>query len=257
MLIVKRQLARLRYRVWQRQLPRVFTLTDLEPRGVRFEATNIVERQRVVGRGGEPEYIAAMLGALRPDDVLYDIGANVGLVALHAAHKCRTVAFEPDPAFLSRLRRNLELNPGVAVDVHPIAISDTDGTAELFTDGAGGNSPSLRHQRGESEMIEIRTQTLDSVVAGGTLPAPTSLKLDIEGAEILALRGAKALLTGSAPPRALFLEVHDAFLPAFGSSAEEVLTLLGDAGYDKVAYEGKRGDQRHLIVEHGPRWRAT
>lgn len=248
-MIVKRHLAGLRRRALQRQLPKVFNLTDLDPRGVRFEATNLAERGRVVGYGEESEYIRAMLAALRPDDVLYDIGANLGLVALHAARTCRTIAFEPDPGFRSRLQRNLELNPSVWVDVKSIAISDSNGTATLFTDGAEGNSPSLVHQRGEKESIEVGAQSLDSVVAAGTLPRPTVLKLDIEGAEILALRGAKNLLTCPAAPRALFLEVHDSFLPAFGSSADEVLTLVGDASYNKVYYEARRGEQQHLILE--------
>lgn len=249
MMTVKRELAALRRRAWERQLPKVFNLTDLDPRGVKFEATSIAERRRVVGCGEEPDYIGAMLVALRPDDVLYDIGANVGLVALHAAHKCRTVAFEPDPAFRFRLQRNLTLNPGISVDVQTVAISDKNGTATLFTDGAGESSPSLVHQRDEKEAIEVTAETLDTIIAGGRLPEPTVLKLDIEGAEILALRGAKELLAGSTPPRALFLEVHDSFLPAFGSSAEEVLTLVEEAGYNKVLYEAKRGGQQHLIFE--------
>jgi len=248
-MIIKQYLAGLRRRAWERELPRIFSVTDLNPQGVSFEATNIAERGRVVSCGEEPEYIGAMLAALRPDDVLYDVGANLGLVALHAAHKCRTVAFEPDPSFRVRLERNLELNPRISVEIQSIAISDNDGTATLFTEGAEGNSPSLVHQRGEKESIEVVTQTLDSVVAGGTLPVPTVLKLDIEGAEIMALRGAGKLLAGSQAPRALFLEVHDAFLPAFGSSADEVLRLVRGAGYNEVRYEARRGDQQHLILE--------
>lgn len=250
-MMVKRLLAGLRRRAWQRQLPKVFNLTDLDPRGVKFEATTIVERQRVVGCGEEPEYIGAMLAVLWPGDVLYDIGANVGLVALHAGHKCRTIAFEPDPAILPRLQRNLELNPDASVDVQPIAISDNDGTTTLFRDGGGKSSPSLVHQRDEKEAIEVMARTLDTMVAGGTLPGPTVLKLDIEGAEILALRGAKELLAGPAAPRALFLEVHDSLLPAFGSSADEVLRVVKEAGYTNVRYNAKRADQQHLILDRG------
>jgi len=246
---VRSKLAGLRHRAWERQLPKVFKLTDLDPRGVNFEATHLVERQRIVACGYEPEYLKAMLDALRPDDILYDVGANIGLVALHAARKCRTVAFEPDPAFRARLERNLQLNPGVSVELLPVAIGDSEGTATLFTDGVEGNSPSLVHQRGEKDAVEVRVQTLDTLVAGGTLPAPTVLKLDIEGAEVLALRGAKHLLYGPTAPRALFIEVHESFLPGFGSSTDEVMEFVLRAGYGKVQYETNRSDQQHLILE--------
>lgn len=246
----RRKLARLRHRAWERQLPKVFKLTDFDAHGLHFEATNVVERQRIVRYGEEREYLRAMLTALRPDDVLFDIGANIGLVALHAARRCRTVtAFEPDPAFRIRLERNLQLNPGLSVDVLPFAIGDSEGSASLFTDGAEGNSPSLVHQRGEKDAVEVRVQTLDTLVASGALRTPTVLKLDIEGAEVLALRGAKQLLHGPAAPRALFLEVHHSFLPAFGSSTDEVLELVGRAGYGAAYYEANRDDQQHLILE--------
>lgn len=241
-------LLKLRYRAWERQLPKVITLTDFDPQGVRFEALSVTELHRIVNCGYEPEYLARMLTAVKPDDVLYDIGANIGLVALHAASRCRTVAFEPDPGFVGRLHRNVELNPFPAIDVLPVAISDSNGTAILFTDGAEGNSPSLVHQRRENGSVEVKAHTLDALVEGGALPAPTVLKLDIEGAEILALRGARRLLHGQAPPRLLFLEVHDSFLPGFGSSADEVLALVGQAGYRSMMYEAKRADQRHLIL---------
>ena len=247
-MIVKSKLARLRRRAWERQLPKVFTLRKLDPVGVKLEATSLAERGRIVSYGWEPEYLRAMVETLRSDDVLYDIGANVGLVALHAASRCQTVAFEPDPEFHTRLRRNVELNSRMAVEVLPVAISDTDGTATLYTDGAEGRSPSLVHQQDEKNAVEVATKTLDALVAEGSLPSPTILKLDIEGAEILALRGATQLLNGPAAPRSLFLEVHDTLLPAFGSSADEVLDLVRSAGYETERYVAKRYDQQHLIL---------
>lgn len=243
--MLKTKLAPLRHRLLEHQLPKVFTLTDLDPSGVRFEATNLVERSRIVAHGDEPEYFRAMLDALRPDDVFYDVGANIGLVALHAARICRTLAFEPDPSFFARLERNLELNPELTVDAYAIAIGDTAGTATLFTDGAGGNSPSLMHH-GENGTAEVRVRTLDTLAG---LPAPTVIKLDIEGAEVLALRGAERVLSSPTAPRALFLELHDSLLPAFGSSADEVLALLWGVGYRSVRYRARRADQQHLILE--------
>jgi FkbM family methyltransferase len=238
----KRRLIKLR-------LPRVVTLRDFDSSGVRFEVSNVVEHFRVVEHGGETEYTAAMLRNLRSDDVLFDIGANVGMVALHAAKTCRTVAFEPDPSFRRRLQVNNALNPDRAFTVEPIAISDSDGNVDLFTDGDDGNSPSLVHQRGESGSVTVSARSLDSLLDEGRLPLPTVIKLDIEGAEILALRGAERLLRSEDRPRALFVEVHDTFLPGFGSSAEEVHSLLQEYGYTNVTYRADRNGQTHLILQ--------
>lgn len=247
-MLVKRVTTRLQNWAWQRQLPKQFTLTALEPEGVTFEALSLVDCHRIVNYGYEQSYLRAMLETLRTDDILYDVGANAGLVSLHSARKCTTIAFEPDPSFRARLVRNLELNPGATVQVRPLAISDSDGTATLYTDGAGGNSPSLVHQRDERASIMVPTSALDSIVARGDCPRPTILKLDIEGAEILALRGATALLAGPSAPRALFLEVHDTLLPAFGSSATEVLGMVRAAGYRSEQYMTSRFDQQHFIL---------
>lgn len=241
-------LLKLRCRVWERQLPKVITLTDFDPSGVRFEAAGVTELHRIVNLGDEKDYLSRMLAELTPGDVLYDIGANIGLVAFHAGGRCRTVAFEPDPAFVTRLRRNMQLNTSLSVVLLPVAISDHDGAATLFTDGSEGTSPSLVHQRSETGTAQVQARTLDALMEEANLPKPTVLKLDIEGAEILALRGGARLLQGDGAPRLLFLEIHDAFLPAFGSSAEEVLALVHQAGYDRMIYKAIRGDQQHLIL---------
>lgn len=239
---VKRRFIKLR-------LPRVVTLTDFDSSGVRFEVSNVVEHSRVVGHGGETEYTAVMLRNLRSDDVLFDVGANVGMVALHAAKICQTIAFEPDPSFRHRLEVNSALNPDRPFTLEPVAISDSDDSVVLFTDGDDGNSPSLVHQRGESGSVTVSARSLDSIVTEGRLPRPTVIKLDIEGAEILALRGAKKLLGSPNRPRALFIEVHNTFLPGFGSSAEEVHLLLQEYGYTKVSYRADRAGQTHLILQ--------
>lgn len=239
----------LRLRVIKRRLPFVVTLRDFESSGVRFEVSNLVEHFRVVDHGGETDYTAAMLRNLREDDVFFDVGANVGIVALHAAKICRTVAFEPDPSFRRRLQVNSGLNSDRTVTVEPVAISDSDDRVVLYTDGDDGTSPSLVHQRGESGQVSVSARSLDSLVAEGRLPRPTVIKLDIEGAEILALRGAAGLLAAPERPRVLFIEVHDTFLPGFGSSADEVYALLQKYGYTEAVYRARRADQTHLILQ--------
>jgi FkbM family methyltransferase len=233
----------------KRRLPFVVTLTDFDTSGVRFEVTSLAEHTRVVGHGGETEYTAVMLENLRDDDVLFDVGANVGMVALHAAKICQTVAFEPDPSFRRRLEVNTALNPDRQYALEAVAISDSDASILLYTDGDEGNSPSLVHQRGENESVSVSARSIDSLLAEGRLPHPTVIKLDIEGAEILALRGAKGLLASPERPRALFIEVHDTFLPGFGSSSDEVYALLEEFGYTKTVYRAVRDGQTHLILQ--------
>jgi FkbM family methyltransferase len=224
------------------------TLSALDEAGVTFEISNPVEYSRVRDYAGEQAYLSAMLSYLNEDDVLFDIGANVGLVSLHAARRCRVVAFEPDPSFRGRLELNLSLNPDIRIDVLPIAISDGDGSVTLYTDGAEGMSPSLRHQRDEKDEVTVQAQSLDSLVAENRLPAPTVLKIDIEGAEALALRGATSLLTSDDAPRALFLEIHPQLLGAFGASADDVMQFVESAGYTQRVYEAKRTTETHLIL---------
>ena len=237
----------LRRRVERLWFPRVVRLTDFDDDAILFEISNLTERNRVVNHGYETEYTTRMLAELRADDLLWDIGSCVGLVSLHAARICEVVAFEPDPEFRERLIRNLELNPDLAVEIIPAAISDKDGLATLFTDGAAGYSPSLRLQRNKSRtVIEVQARTIDSLVGDGLRP-PTVLKVDVEGAEMLALRGAQDLLATIHKPRLIFLAIHGDFLPAFGSSAEEVIEFVTTAGYVST-YQADRAQQSHRIL---------
>lgn len=227
--------------------PYVVNLDAFDPAGVKFEVSNRTEEFRVVSHGGETEYTAAMLADLRPDDVLYDVGGNVGMVALHAAAICTTVAFEPDPSYRRRLEGNAALNPSRRLTIEPIAVSDSDGSVTLYTDGDDGISPSLA-DRGDRGTVTAMARSLDSLIEERRLPVPTAIKLDIEGAEILALRGGAHLFSGPDRPRALFIEVHDTLLEGFGSSADEVYELLEKYGYTDTVYRARRADQTHLIL---------
>lgn len=241
--------ARVKTKARLKRMPYVVTLRTFDPAGVKFEVSNGVEYFRVVEHGGETEYTTAMIGNLRSDDILYDIGGNVGMVALHAASKCPTVSFEPDPSYRRRLEVNARLNSSRRFTIEPVAVSDSDGTVTLYTDGDDGRSPSLA-QKGERGSTTVAARSLDSIVAEGRLPAPTVIKMDIEGAEILALRGAAKLLTGPQRPRMLFMEVHDTLLGGFGSSSDEVNELLRQYGYTEASYRVRRNDDTHHLILH-------
>lgn len=229
--------------------PYEVVIREIIPQGCRFEVSTGTERHRIEQFGDEEEFTRRILEETRPEEVLYDIGACVGFVSVHAAMKgAHVIAFEPDPSYRSRLLNNLGLNNLHDVTVIRWAVSDERGEARLFTEGnANGRSPSLRND-GDRNVVKVSTDTIDNALARGEIPSPDILKLDIEGAEILALRGMKAMLESS-PPRTIFIESHPSFLPSFGSSAEEVDELIRSYGY-REDYRDERSRARSVICTH-------
>jgi len=230
--------------------PRLVLMTRYNLDGSIFEVAGPVEDYRVISYGGEEEFTGRILEAIGREDVFFDIGACVGLVSVHAAKKgACTYSFEPDPYWRSRLKRNLELNGLENVTIFEWAVSDREGEAVLFTDGTDGHSPSLR-RRGKRGGIAVRTIAIDNALLSGELPVPDVVKIDIEGAEILALNGMSKLLASCRAPRAVFMEVHPVFLRDFGSSSEEVVDLMLSFGY-RLDYRLDCHDQFHCIFLKG------
>lgn len=143
----------------------------------------------------EGYYEAEVLEALRPylttGAVLWDVGANIGLHAVTAARlapQARVVAFEPDPVTFLRLAGNVRLN-GCAASLHPIALGDRDGTAMLYMNTGGNSGMSSLVHAGTGPGTSVRLMRADTLIAAGTVAAPTVMKLDVEGGEEGVLRG--------------------------------------------------------------------
>src|SRR3954463_10714720 len=125
---------------------------------------------------------------LRSDDLLLDIGANVGVYGLLAAKttQCRVIACEPAPDTFRTLSDNVRLNRlEDHIELHNVAVGDADGTLML----------SVR-QHGLNHVVEdagtpVKQRRLDDIVGSR---APTALKLDVEGYEMHVLRGASNVL---------------------------------------------------------------
>lgn len=231
--------------------PYVVSLTELVEDGCKFEITTEIESYRVEMYGEEKEFTALVLHALQPGSVLYDLGANVGLVTVHAAHKCaRVVAFEPDPGYRARLERNLQINSLANVQVIDWAVSDHQGEARLFVDndqGLARFSPILTDWPGRPVKKTVHIDSIDNALSQEMFPWPDVLKVDIEGAEMSALRGMDRLLASERAPT-IFIEVHPEFLPAFGSSAGEVMNYLEVLGYE-IEYMSERNRQVHYMLK--------
>lgn len=142
----------------------------------------------------EGYYESEVIDALRPflaaGTVFWDIGANIGLHAVTTAFlspQTRVIAFEPNPAVARRLLAHASLN-STPVELQPLALSDRDGEA-LLQLGPPGNAGMSSLVQGRGDVLTVRTARADTLIDAGTLPPPNVIKLDIEGAESLALRG--------------------------------------------------------------------
>ncbi len=147
----------------------------------------------------ESEVLDAVVRRLLATDVFWDVGANFGLHSIHAAAArpgAIIVAFEPNPAMANRVRANAELN-GLDVSVQEIGLSDQIGEVELHLADAGNPGASSITawdcNRYESKLA-IVISTADAMIAEGTVPSPTLMKIDVEGHEEQVLSGCKSLL---------------------------------------------------------------
>jgi len=227
-------------------LPRQVNIHGFLLRGCKFEISTETEVYRVEEYGDEEEFTRLILKEIKAKDVIFDIGACVGFISVHAAKKAaQVIAFEPDPRQRVRLLTNLHLNKLKNVQVVGWAVSDTPGNVTLYSDGVDGSSPSFIFPRREYKEIVV-TDTIDRALQRGELIYPDVVKMDIEGAEILALKGMKKLLLSKKAPRMIFIEIHPDFLDAYKSSVLEVCNFIKSFGYKEI-YSRIRASQLHNI----------
>jgi FkbM family methyltransferase len=177
----------------------------------------------------EPETQEALIDHVHTGDVVFDVGANAGYFTLLGSRLVgpagRVVAFEPLPRALELLRRHVALNALENVQIVDAAVSDRDGEA-LFRD----DSFTMGRLTDDGD-IRVRLVALDPLCAAGELPLPDVLKIDVEGAELDVLEGARGLLTERHP--VLVLSTHGR------ASHEAACELLSSLGY------------RHELIDSG------
>lgn len=176
-------------------------------------------REMIAGTFDAFLYDELKRGTSLQDAVCWDVGAHFGYHSLaFAALGAHVTAFEPNPHNLTRLRQNLERNPSFAarIRVHPLALADGDGETTFVqsADTAGGSSgshivaadaPCDTATYAHFERVPLRTARMDTLIRDGE-PPPAVIKMDVEGAEWLALQGGRELLARHRP--FLFVEVH-------------------------------------------------
>lgn len=181
---------------------------------------------------GEPA-ARALQALLRPGEVVIDGGANIGLFTVLAAelvgNQGRVIACEPSPGTMELLRTNVDDNRLDWVQLREVALAEAHGRMRMkvFEPGAGDSSFAPSSAAGGSE-VEVEVTTLDEIAA--SVAGEVGLvKLDVEGAELRALRGAAGLLEGARPD--FIIELEPEHLARQGCSVAEVQELFDNADY--------------------------
>jgi FkbM family methyltransferase len=146
----------------------------------------------------ELETQLALRRILRPANTVYDLGAGVGFFTILASRlvgdQGKVVAFEPFPRNLELLRVHLRYNGISNATVVPMAVADKPGVA-LFQAGEYSSMGRLS-DRGT---LRVDMTSLDEYWSTEGGSPPDLIKIDIEGAELQALQGAKELLSQARP----------------------------------------------------------
>jgi FkbM family methyltransferase len=161
---------------------------------------------------------------LKRGNIFFDIGANAGFYSLLAAEivgpSGKVYAFEPLPENFNYLKKHIEINGYKNIFPFQAAISDKSGFAFFKKE----ESAAMGHLGADSGDFKVETISIDDLVESGKLPIPNSLKIDVEGAEILVLKGAINIFKNHHP--SIFLATHNKELH------DDCINFLKNLGYN-------------------------
>jgi FkbM family methyltransferase len=222
---------------------------DYRPHEVLLHADSPDALYRAAACRKEPETIRWIEQAIRPGDVMYDVGANVGAYALVASKHCggaiTVLAFEPSFATYDQLCRNILLNGCEAsVIPHLMCLTERPGLVRFgHTSLAPGSALHISGgtPEGQTSIVywqEIPGFSIDFLVSQFGFPVPNHIKIDVDGSELNVLRGAADTLD-SDRVRTIQVEVS----PQDPSSAA-VGALLAAKNFRHVSDTARSGGNR-------------
>lgn len=195
-----------------------------------------------------------ILHTLRKDDVFFDVGANTGsLSILGKIVGCETHSFEPNPKTLRWLKTTMAINNFDDINIHEIGLGEVNSSIPYSDSGDGENHfYKDDSQSNNNDSILLPVKRLDDL----DLPAPTLVKIDVEGFEWEVINGAAEVLAKDSTKvvllEALSEEQNDPRIYEF-------MTKLGFKAYSYMADQrtllaGTNGRTHNAIYCKDPEW---
>lgn len=180
---------------------------------------------------------------LGPGDVVLDIGAHCGIYARIADTLVRpggrVYAFEPNPEIAIFLRANTS---GTAIVTETVAVLDRSGSAKLSKGGRAETAlSSVAYALPEQPESLVQTCTIDGFLAERQIETVALVKLDVEGSELAAIRGARKALEAKSV-LALMLEFAADNMRRAHYGAGDLVRELRALGYEPYAFGTGLGD---------------
>ncbi|MES2070906.1 MAG: FkbM family methyltransferase [Pseudomonadota bacterium] len=240
-----------KWRIWKFAEKKGLTKEDRVLQSTTLQGVNMLINtkehiQRFIYFWGlwEHNELRVLQALLRPGDVFLDLGANIGFFSLVASKivgdRGHVHAFEAIPDTLRELEHNIELNSVRNITVHPQAAANQNMLVRFArpTSAAGSEVNSMRYEIHGENYWEVPCVRVDECL--DLTQAIRLIKIDIEGAEMLALRGMEKILQQPGKP-IILCEVIDDILREMSSSAEELFSFLEAQDYKYVYLIGNKG----------------
>lgn len=203
----------------------------------------------------EPYFSRFLMKVLGRGETFVDCGANIGQFSLIAS-RCvgangKVIAIEPEENNYEQLKKNLDLNHAQNVSIIKSALGERDGSVDFFVRSAehGFSNRGVHSLHAHSDWLEPMKVTVPLRKLDGILRSEQRvdiIKMDIEGAELGALKGAEESLERFSP--LIFLEANEICTRYFGHSTLDVKNWLLRRGYRLARFQ----DGRLLQVDAGP-----
>jgi len=196
---------------------------------LKFDPTGVWQQEMLQGT-----YDSELFTYLKRENLtgktVYDIGAHIGyhslLFSTYVGDTGKVFTFEPNPANVTRIKEIISLNPKIekSITVLDMALSDTNGTTPFLSTNNIENGTSSGGFIDEASTIwtretytkkvgfkttDVQIKTIDTLVHQATILPPDVLKIDVEGAEQLVLKGAEATIKMHHP--IILIEFHSIY----------------------------------------------